>query len=213
MKEIEFNGDLKSVLIELHPEQRELLSKKFPYTYLVFDCDVHHPKKEDIRCIEEIIADNFSKLREMAEYFVDETDPSVGKLYINYPMMESYRDCDDFFDENYKSTMVSLPAILSYKKDVGKRKLSRVRVDSYTEKQFSLLVLQNIYKLNVILTDTWSKLSYEEYLIQSSAKRILLAEQDIAKRSKMLSVINTSIFILSDYFGNRDGFYDKLKIT
>lgn len=56
----------------------------------------------------------------MAEYFVDETDPSVGKLYINYPMMESYRDCDDFFDENYKSTMVSLPAILSYKKDVGK---------------------------------------------------------------------------------------------
>lgn len=213
MKEIEFNGDLKSVLIELHPEQRELLSKKFAYTYLVFDCDVHHPKKEDIRCIEEIIADNFSKLREMAEYFVDETDPSVGKLYINYPMMESYRDCDDFFDENYKSTMVSLPAILSYKKDVGKRKLSRVRVDSYTEKQFSLLVLQNIYKLNVILTDTWSKLSYEEYLIQSSAKRILLAEQDIAKRSKMLSVINTSIFILSDYFGNRDGFYDKLKIT
>ena len=134
MKEIEFNGDLKSVLIELHPEQRELLSKKFAYTYLVFDCDVHHPKKEDIRCIEEIIADNFSKLREMAEYFVDETDPSVGKLYINYPMMESYRDCDDFFDENYKSTMVSLPAILSYKKDVGKRKLSRVRVDSYTEK-------------------------------------------------------------------------------
>ena len=213
MKEIDFNGDLKSVLIELHPEQRELLSKKFAYTYLVFDCDVHHPKKEDIRCIEEIIADNFSKLREMAEYFVDETDPSVGKLYINYPMMESYRDCDDFFDENYKSTMVSLPAILSYKKDVGKRKLSRVRVDSYTEKQFSLLVLQNIYKLNVILTDTWSKLSYEEYLIQSSAKRILLAEQDIAKRSKMLSVINTSIFILSDYFGNRDGFYDKLKIT
>ena len=183
------------------------------YLYFVFDCDVHHPKKEDIRCIEEIIADNFSKLREMAEYFVDETDPSVGKLYINYPMMESYRDCDDFFDENYKSTMVSLPAILSYKKDVGKRKLSRVRVDSYTEKQFSLLVLQNIYKLNVILTDTWSKLSYEEYLIQSSAKRILLAEQDIAKRSKMLSVINTSIFILSDYFGNRDGFYDKLKIT
>lgn len=213
MKEIEFNGDLKSVLIELHPDQRELLSKKFAYTYLVFDCDVHHPKKNDCRCIEEIISDNFTKLKELVEYFVDETDPTVGKLYINYPMMESYRDCDYFFDEKYKSTMVSLPAILSYKKDVGKRKLSRVRVDSYTEKQFSLLVLQNIYKLNVILTDTWSKLSYEEYLIQSSAKRILLAEQDIAKRSKMLSVINTSIFILSDYFGNRDGFYDKLKIT
>lgn len=48
MKEIEFNGDLKSILIELHPDQRELLSKKFAYTYLVFDCDVHHPKRTTV---------------------------------------------------------------------------------------------------------------------------------------------------------------------
>lgn len=213
MKEIEFNGDLKSILIELHPNQRAVLSKKFAYTYLVFDCDVHHSKKQDLRCIEEIIADNFPKLIEMAEYFVDETDPSVGKLYINYPMMESYRDCDNFFDENYQSTMVALPAILSYKKDVGKRKLSCVRIDSYTEKQFSSLVLQNIFKLNTIITGVWNKPSYEEYLLQSNTKRILLAEQAIAKRLEALSVINTSLFIISDYFGNRDGFYDKLIIN
>ncbi len=37
----------------------------------------------------------------MVNYFVDETDPSIGKLYINYPMMESYRDCDTFFEEDY----------------------------------------------------------------------------------------------------------------
>ena len=213
MKEIEFNGDLKSILIELHPDQRELLSKKFAYTYLVFDCDVHHPKKNDCRCIEEIISDNFTKLKELVEYFVDETDPTVGKLYINYPMMESYRDCDYFFDEKYKSTMASFPDILSYKTNVGKRKLSRIHVDSYTEEQFSLLILQNIYKLNKILTDVWKKPSYEEYLAQSNAKQILLAEQDIAEKLDALSVINTSLFIISDFFGNKDGFYDKLEIT
>lgn len=212
MKDIGFNGDLKAVLIELHPDQRELLSKRFAYTYLVFDCDVHHPKKDDSRCIEKIIADNFSKLIEMADYFVDETDPSVGKLYINYPMMESYRDCDIFFDKNYKSSMVAFHNIISYKSDVGKRRLSSIHVDSYTEKQFSLLVLQNIYKLNLILAGKWDKPNYEEYLKQSNTKRILLAEQDIAKKLEALSVINTSLFIISDFFGNRDGFYDKLTI-
>lgn len=213
MKEIEFNGDLKALLTELHPDQRDALSKKFAYTYLVFDCDVHHPKRDDSRSIEEIVADNFSKLSEMSEYFVDETDPSVGKLYINYPMMESYRDCDNFFDENYKSAMVAFSDIPFYKRDVGKRKLSHIRVDNYTEKNFSSLVLQNIYKLSKILTDTWRKPSYEEYLTQSNAKRILLAEQNIADKLKALSVINTSLFIISDFFGNRDGFYDNLLIT
>ncbi len=41
----------------------------------------------------------------MTEYFVDETDPTIGKLYINYPMMESYRDCDEFL----KVSILRLP--------------------------------------------------------------------------------------------------------
>lgn len=213
MKEIEFNGDLNALLTEIHPNQRDTLSKKFAYTYLVFDCDVHHPKKDDSRSIEKIVADNFSKLLEMSEYFVDETDPSVGKLYINYPMMESYRDCDSFFDKNYKSAMVTLSDIPSYKMNVGKRILSHIHVNNYTKQQFLSLVLQNIYKLNEILNGTWHKPSYEEYLTQSNAKRILLAEQNIADKLKALSVINTSLFIISDFFGNRNGFYDNLSIT
>ena len=212
MKEMEFNGDLKSVLIELHPDQREVLSKKFAYTYLVFDCDVHHPKKSDLRSIGEIVADNFSKLSEMAEYFVDETDPSVGKLYINYPMMESYRDCNEFFDESYESNMVAIADILPYKTIVGKRRLSNIRIDHYTKEQFSLLVLQNIYKMSKILLGVWDKPSYEEYLAQSESKKILIAEQKMVEKINAIAVINTSLFMVADFFGNRDGFYDKLKL-
>lgn len=92
MKEIDFNGDIKDVLSEIHQDKKEMLSKKFAYTYLIFDCDAHHSRKNESRTQEEIVLDNLAKLSEMAKYFIDETDPSKGKLYINYPMMESYRD-------------------------------------------------------------------------------------------------------------------------
>ena len=44
----------------------------------------------------------------MLDFFNDETDQ--GKLFINYPMMESYRDCDAFFDENIEKAITSVPA-------------------------------------------------------------------------------------------------------
>lgn len=212
MKEIDFNGDLKSILIEIHPEKREMLSKKFAYTYLIFDCDVHHPKKDDKRSLDSIVMENFNKLSEMSEYFVDETDPSIGKLYINYPMMESFRDCDEFFDEQYSSASVAITELSTYKSRVAKRKICSIHVDQYTRSQFTLLILQNIYKLNKILFNLWDKFSYEEYQNYSNTKTILLKERELVEKNKTLSVINTSLFIITDFYGNRNGFYDSLKI-
>lgn len=212
MKEIDFNGDLKAVLTEIHPEKRAVLSKKFAYTYLIFDCDAHHPKKIDTRNINEIVRDNFTKLAEMAEYFVDETDPSIGKLYINYPMMESYRDCDCFFDNQYAFATIKISDISDYKNIVSKRGLCNVRIDNYTKEQFLLLSLQNIYKLNKIIFNDWAKMSYDEYLQYSTAIELLLAERNIVNSNSEMAVINTSLFLIIDYYGNKNGFYDSLNV-
>ncbi len=91
----------------------------------------------------------------MTDYFVDETDPTVGKLYVNYPMMESYRDCDDFFDPGYAERKVALEDMSSCKSLVATRKLCRVHAKSFTRNQFSLLILQNLYKLNKIHHESW----------------------------------------------------------
>lgn len=84
MKKESFNCDIKDILRELNTndEYSEILSYKFAYTYLIFDCDAHNtergtPKKASI---DDIVKDNFVKLSEMAEYFTDETDPTIGKL-------------------------------------------------------------------------------------------------------------------------------------
>ena len=62
LEELDFNADIKQVLIEMHPEYKETLSDKFAYTYLIFDFDAHHPKREDVRSLEEI-----SDMRELAD--------------------------------------------------------------------------------------------------------------------------------------------------
>ena len=210
MKEIDFNGNVKDILLEMHPEQQAILSKRFAFTYLIFDCDAHHPKKDDKRSIEEIISDNFIKLKEMSEYFIDETDPTIGKLYINYPMMESYRDCDDFFDDDYANTVIAISDIVNYKTVVSKRKLCRIHLDKYSKQNFELLILQNIYKLNNMFNEVWKKPNYKEYISISEVGFILDKEKNITEKEKVVSVLNTSLFMLVDFFGNKNGFYDSL---
>lgn len=213
MKEIEFNGNVKDILAEIHPEKKAILSKRFAFTYLIFDCDAHHPKIGDTRTIDEIISNNFLKLKEMAEYFIDETDPTIGKLYINYPMMESYRDCDDFFDNNYENAVVSISGMRNYKTAVSKRKLCRIHLDKYSKQNFESLILQNIYKLNKLANGTWEKPSYKKYVSSSEVGFVLDKEKGLTRKEKIISVLNTSLFMLVDFFGNKDGFYDSLEMT
>ncbi len=210
MKDIGFNGDIKSILAEMHPEQKNLLSLKFAYTYLIFDCDAHHPKALEKRSQEEIVLENLAKLKEMSDYFVDETDPTIGKLYVNYPMMESYRDCDDFFDPNYAERSIALTDMSSYKSLVSKRKLCSLHVKSFSESQFSHLTLQNLCKLNKIHHEKWRVPDYPSYLEDSSQTKILGRQRNRVEREGRMSVLNTSLFLVTDYFGNRDGFYDRL---
>ncbi|MDE7181405.1 MAG: hypothetical protein K2O41_00045 [Clostridia bacterium] len=195
---------------DLHPEQASILNNKFAYTYLIFDCDVHHPRMHDDRDIKQIVFDNLIKIGELLNYFNDETDPSKGKLYINYPMMESYRDANEFFDVQYKDAVVSINDIVNYKALVGKKKLSNKRVDSFTKEELCKLSLMNIFKLNYIVNDLWGALSYNEYQKIMDTLRLYEAEKKKIDVENKISVINTTLFLILDYYGNQNGFYDSI---
>lgn len=213
MKEYDFDVDIKDVLKEEHKDRASLLDKRFAYTYLVFDCDLHHPKKLETREEKKVIFENFAVLREMAEYFTNETDPTIGKLYINYPMMESYRDADDFFEEEFRNRMVLLSELKTYKQKVAQRKLCRIHLDHYGRREFELLVLQNLYKWYHICHGIWKKPDCQTYQEEKQALLLLEKQQQITSDRDCLSVINTSLFLILDYYGNRDGFYDGLLVN
>ena len=211
MKEMGFNGNLKDVLLEVHDteEYRELLSQNFAYTYLIFDFDPHHTEEyeKDVP-LETIVENNINKVREMAEYFVDETDPTIGKLYINYPMMESFKDCDSFEDDGYLTREVDLSDIKQYKEIVGRRKMANKRIDGYSKSDFTMLTRQNVKKLGKIREVVDESIDYETYIQESNQSKVLQREIEFISSLRKIAVLNTSVFFALDYYGNKDGFYD-----
>lgn len=80
---------------EDNPLRDITISSKISEIYLFFDYDLHHNNKRHSLSLEEIN----SQLHEMLVTFNDET--ANGKLYINYPMVESIRHVKKLPDSNY----------------------------------------------------------------------------------------------------------------
>ena len=95
---------------------REVLSQDFTDVFLVFDCDAQHtldPHERDRMSDKEIALRNLDVVRQMAERFDDSTDPQKGKLFVNSPMVESFRDCDDFSEDAYADRAFPISSLVA----------------------------------------------------------------------------------------------------
>ena len=97
--DIDFIGYLKTC--KTNHEDRDALQRKFTDIFLIFDMDPQDPKYDP------------DLLKKALEYFNDSTDN--GKLYINYPMLESYRHISNLDDLSFLYTKVESTAIRGYK--------------------------------------------------------------------------------------------------
>ena len=123
--------DILSEMEECSEADRVILSKGFTDVFLVFDCDAQHticPEESKCMTAFEIAVRNMRLVRKMAERFNESTDPERGKLLVNYPMVEAFRDCDDFYDESYSEAIVPVTELGEYKKRVAKRRLVRFHI-------------------------------------------------------------------------------------
>lgn len=185
------------------------LERSFASVYLVFDSELHHRSNDNLSPLE-VIGNNVAELKEMLDFFDNETEQ--GKLYVNYPMMESYRDCDDFFDNGYRDRLVSLDVLFgrtparSYKTMVASRRLGNVHNRQITQTQFNCLTCMNVFKLNWMKNHVWEKPLYDDFLVQSRQEVILELEQASCRDLNAVAVLNTLLFFIIDYKG-RD-FYD-----
>lgn len=79
---------------ETNDENRKLLSQKYTDVYIVFDLDPHAVKVD------------YKKLRLLVTYFTNSSD--MGKLFINYPMMQSYKHLKSLPDIDFENRTVNL---------------------------------------------------------------------------------------------------------
>lgn len=190
---------------------KSVLSRVFTDVFLVFDSDVHHthsPNEAHTLSKTQIARRNMEIVVEMVSRFNESTDPSRGKLLINYPMVESFRDCDNFFDESYADARVDVRDLARYKNIVGHRRLASRHVKDFTKENFCDLIKMNIFKLNQILRGEFESPTYDIFVKDSSQDVIAQKETECIERCGCIQVLNTLLFLPLDYFGNKNCFFD-----
>ena len=176
VKDDPFSG-IVEVLSEMTDSEadRAILANVFTDVFLVFDCDAQHtmnPDEAHSMTAWEIAVRTMGIVREMAERFDESTDLERGKLLVNYPMVESFRDCDDFFDMSYTNAVVPVDSLRSYKNHVASRQLVRHHIKDYTPLNFRDLIRMNVFKLNKILRGGFEACSYGDFLSINDQRKI-----------------------------------------
>lgn len=175
---------------------KDLLKQNFnriPYIYLIFDFDFQDTKgKKDIKL-------ELFKIQELLKYFTNEAD-GKGKLLMNYPMMESYRDLKNFHDESYLDLMVEVDDdyknLTCYKEQVGARGMQE-RIDSFTDENFASLVRMNLKKINYLIYNNKECPKKDEYFHKDNFSQIKIYEKQlqVLHNDNKIVVFNSAILL------------------
>lgn len=167
---------------EQNEEKKEIFDEKYTDILLIFDLDPH-----DNQFSEE-------KITRMMSYFVESSD--MGKLYLNYPMVEAFYHMnnipDEFFD-SYCATLLELKQ-KKYKWRVNQENRNRdYSKFACTRLECNTVIKQNIAKAWLILGKQPVKnnmLCHDE---------ILAAQIDKMRVDKEVYVLCTCVFFITDY--------------
>ena len=149
---------------------------------------------------------SFEKILEMAEFFDNETEN--GKLYINYPMMESFKHFKSIPDEDFNNYKISKEECLKYKKIVGDVSCIK-HFNDITLPILGIMIKQVLDKYGFISKKKLN--NYETYLNEFSQSNLLHLQNKSLSKDGKIFVLNTSILWGLDYFG-KDKFDEYNKI-
>ncbi len=175
---------LVQVLKEKEPDaaRKRIFDENYSDKLLIFDFDPH--------------SDNFSpeKICRMAEHFVESTD--VGKLYINYPMVEAFRHMKSIPDccfDSYYATLAELAAG-TYKTRVhGCTRDGDPRRFAATRDECNIVIQQNIAK-------AWRLLGVSPYAdLPPGQIEILKAQLKLLGNEAHVAVLSTCAFFIPEY--------------
>lgn len=204
-------GDLVSLLQERCSRQADnpfegLNSSDFSEIYLFFDYDFQNKNLE--------LAEINRQLKEMLSKFNDETE--YGKLYINYPMIESIRYTKELPDANYYEYVISRADCSSFKKLAADFSAyssldfilidSRKDVSELSEKKLKSLrdnwehlKKQNVNKANYICHGKNEAPNKKEEVSQEQIFESQL-QKHVNKEQSEVAILNAFPLFLYEYF-------------
>lgn len=158
-------------------DENTLSVNAFSAIYLVFDFEPQDTLYSD------------ETIRDILETFNDETS-GLGKIYINYPMIESYYHLEKLPDYDYNERTISLEGLNGkfYKKLVNTT--TRIKKNKFNEKHISYIIMQNYNKSKYITGNKDKEINYEE---------ILDKQIELKKEQNKIYVLSTIALLPIDY--------------
>lgn len=163
---------------EQDPKKLNLLNQNYSDVIMIFDFDPQD--------------DQFSptKIKRLADYFVESTD--MGKLYINYPMVESFYHMKSIPDLDYDKYFTSMDVLKNKKFKFVVRQICRdgdYRKFAADRNECNSVIKQNLNKA-CTLTNTEFCIPSESQILEEELK---LLEDD------KISILNTCVFYIVEY--------------
>ena len=171
---------------EKNEENRNILSQKYTDIYIVFDLDPH------------AINVDYEKIRLLVDFFIDSTD--MGRLFINYPMMQSYKHLKLLPDTDFENRTVKLSDIKQYKQLVSLESFSElVKAHEYNHFQLYEIVYHHYCKREKILGRNYKINADSRY---DSHEDIKIFDKEVIQleRDEFCDVLNTSVLIYFEYY-------------
>ena len=186
--------DLLRLLREREPdlEKKKIFDTHYSDILLIFDLDPQDPQFHP------------DKLIEMMEYFVESSD--MGKLYLNYPMVEAFYHMKSIPDKDYYTYTATLREVRKKKKEDGyKKRVERECRDSdfknfaIDKAECNTVILQNIEKAFMLIkADSPNPMQ----ISLPKAIDILNAQVSLLEAEQKISVLCTCVFYIADYNPN-----------
>lgn len=187
------NIDLQHVLLHelsnLKSSEVKILQDRYVDTFLIFDFDPHAPQAR------------LDKLEDFVKFFQDSSD--MGKLYINYPMMESYQHVNDAklkkleIDHQFLSKEFDEKDFVVHSKAAYK---TRAKREGFTRRNLSRqewnwLISHHLYKLEKIVGSLRdSDFSQEMFLT------FFKQQCESFRENKSGLVVNTSLSLVPELY-------------
>lgn len=167
---------------EQDEEKKKLFSMKYTDVFLIFDFEPQHPDK------------HYETIRKMLIYFNSSEDH--GKLFINYPMMQSYRHLKSLPDINFFDSVVINKDFTKYKEIVSRDSFNN-DVSSYDYPTIIALTYHHLMKAIKIQNNELLYPTYEDY--EKIDYSIIFNHQYDNLSKGFVSIVNTCILILIGY--------------
>lgn len=168
---------------ERNPVKKEIFDARYSDILLVFDLDPQF---------------SADKILEMMEFFVESSD--MGKLYLNYPMVEAFYHMKSIPDKDYNDYVVSLCELSggTYKQRVNQENRNHnYSKFAVTREECNMVILQNIDKAWCI-SEMEKTVDGVEYLLPESVE-ILRKQLLKIEVEKAISILCTCAFYIADY--------------